>query len=136
MSIINTIAAAAFISLSFFMTGACLCWLCFYHKVRIQDADIGFYDVIYKELPGFRRSVRVREAGLVALEIMITAANCICINIGPSVLFACANLLAALLLLVVAKRYFMFIKAAFLLSMHNHHTEKLRELMTTQADEQ
>ena len=133
MDIINTIADAAFISFSPFITGMCFCWLRDYHRLIIEGMGVGMYDVIKRELPKYRRSIKVREAGLVVLGLMITAANCFYMYGRPSVLMAGVNMLAALLLLVLVKRDLLYVRYVFLLSLRNHHLERLKQL--TQADE-
>lgn len=129
MSIFNTLMEVIFISLSFFMTGTCFSWLVFHHRLRIQGMDVGLYDFIERELPEYRRSVKARETGLVLMGIVITAANCAYISVRPSVFIACASMVAALLLIVVANRYFAFVKVVLLLSTYSHHEERLRQLI-------
>ena len=128
MNIFNTMAETTFISLSFFMTGACFCWLTEFHRLRIKDLEVSPYDLIEWELPEYRRSVKVRERGLVLMGIVISAANCVFISVRPSVYITGTSMLAALLLQVLANRHLAYVHYVFLLSMYTHYTERLRRL--------
>ena len=128
MNAFTTIAEAICISFSLFLTGTCFCWLANFHRLRIKELDAGLYEVIYKEMPGSRRSVKAWEMSLVLMGLVITASNCAYISTRPSIFIACANMLAALLLLTLENRHFAFVKSIVLLSTYHHHVERLRQL--------
>lgn len=118
MDSIAVIASFTFVAFAIFMAGTFFFRLYDYHTMKIKRSEDNIYDIIYHELPAYKHSIRAYEflLTLIGAAVVAVAAIFVFWFKGSNLLVAFGDMIASLLLLILADGHFGNLRGLYILS--------------------
>lgn len=118
MSSLSTIAAITFVAFAVFMTGTYFFRLYDYHTMKMKHSGDRIYDIIYRELPSHKASIVMYEFMLSLIGAGVVAVCFVFVFLyhGANLIVAFGDMIAALILLVLADGHFNNLRSLYIMS--------------------